>query len=306
MKLQALSNPVPPSILPDHIVFSAILKMMDRVFGGSAFGYTLLAVCLLLLQSLYLNFITVRHKLTPRNTYLPAFTYLLLTSIYPPFNYLSEPLLINFFTLGAMDMMLGFNQTSQPRKKIFNAGFILCIPALIQFPALGFVLLFILALVFLRSFNLGEWIVGGLGYFTPVYFFAGILFLADRFEVLRMLPQFGFSFPEQFNYKVYRTGVLSGLVLLLLTGSYAVRQLMPRATIFIRRGWLLVYCYLFVSLGVTVIAVSAVNAEWLIMMPALSLIISQSFYLEKSKRFSNFTFYFSLLLLIFSQLALNK
>lgn len=230
MKLQALSAPAVPVALPDHVVFTAILNGLNKVLGGSAFGYTMLAIVLLLLQALYLNLITIKHKLAAKSTYLPAFTYLLLTSIYPPFNYFSEPLLINFFTLAAVDIMLSFSQTNQPRKQIFNAGFILCLPAIIQFPALGFVLLFILALIFLRSFNIGEWTVGGLGYLTPIYFFAAILFLIDHFPVITKIPQIGFAFPKQFNYPVYRTGVLSGLVILLIAGSYTLQQFMPCAT----------------------------------------------------------------------------
>jgi len=42
---------------------------------------------------------------------------------------------------------------------------------------------------------------------------------------------------------------------------------------------------------------------WVLIIPALTLIISHALYMEKNKRFSNFAFYFSLLLLVFCQLA---
>ncbi|RYG37242.1 MAG: hypothetical protein EOO01_30320, partial [Chitinophagaceae bacterium] len=200
MKLQALSSGVAPVPLPDHIIFGQLLAVLNHIFHGSAFGYTLFAVVLLHIQAIYLNYITVKHKLFHRNTYLPAFSYLVLTSIYPPFNYFSEPLLINFFTIAALDLMLTLSQTSQPRKQIFNAGFLLCIPAMIQFPAVGFILLLFLALLFLRTFNLGEWTVGGLGYLTPIYFFVAFLFLFDQLPAIYRLPHFGFAFPKELNY----------------------------------------------------------------------------------------------------------
>lgn len=303
MKLQALLHPIAPVALEHHVVFATVLHCLDYIFYGSAFAYTLFAVCIIISQALFLNYITVRHKMFPRNSYLPAFSYLLLTSLTPSFNYFSEPLLINWLTLIAVNIMLTFSQTSQPRKQIFNAGFAICIPALLQFPALGFILLFILALIFLRSFNAGEWVVGIMGYLTPIYFFVCILFLFDHLPVLTQAFQLGFSLPGKFARPAYMVGAIGGLVLLVVEGTISIQQQIAKMTIYIRRSWGLMFTYLLISFAVAFIAVSSVNAEWMIIMPALSLIISQSFCFEKSKRFSTFTFYFSLLLLIFCLLA---
>ena len=306
MKLQALLHPVMPVAMPDHILFSRLVRLLNLGFRNSAFAFTLLAVALLIVQALYINYITVRHKMFAKNSYLPAFTYLLLTSVNPAFNYFSEPLLINFFTLIAVNIMLTFSQTTQPRKQIFNAGFAICVPVLLQFPAVGFLLLFLLALVFLRTFNAGEWVVGIMGYLTPLYFFVGILFLTDSLSVFPEVFQIGFSVPRRLANPLYMTGTIIGLGILLAIGSISIQQQITKMTIYIRRAWGLAYTYLVVSFGIAFITVSSVNAEWLVIAPALSLIISQSFCLEKSKRFSSFTFYFSLLLLIFCQLTLNK
>ena len=306
MKLQALLHPVAPEALSGHIVFASVLQVLNYLLQGNGFAYTVLTVVMLFFQALFINYITVRHKLFTKTSYLPAFTYLLLTSINPAFNYFSEPLLINWLVLIAVNIMLTFSQTSQPRKQIFNAGFLICLPALFQFPAVGFLLLSILALIFLRSFNAGEWVVSILGYFTPFYFFIGILFLADQLAVLQHVFRFGFSVPRYLSHPVYMTGTITGLALLFIIGSFSIQQQMNKMTIYIRRSWGFIFTYLFVSTGVTFIAVSSVNAEWLIMIPALSLVITQAFSFEKTKRFSNFTFYFSLLLLIFCQLAVNK
>ncbi len=306
MKLQALLHPVAPVALPDHVIFAFLLRIINYVFAGSAFAYTLLAVLFLIAQALFVNFITVRHKLFFRNTYLPAFTYLLITSVNPAFNYFSEPLIINWLTLISVNIILSFSQTTQPRKQIFNAGFAVCLPLLLQFPAIGFLLLFLLSLLFLRTFNVGELVVGLMGYITPLYFFACILFLSDQLSILEKIFHIGFSLPARLNHPVYMFTAIAGLAILLLIGTISIQQQIARMTIYIRRAWGLLYTYLIISFGVAFITVSSVNAEWLIMMPALSPIISQAFSIEKSKRFSSFTFYFSLLLLIFCQLALNK
>jgi hypothetical protein len=305
MKLQALLHSVAPQAMPDHVLFAALLGVLNYAFQ-SAFAYTLLTVVVLISQALFINHITVKHKLFARNTYLPAFAYLLITSLNPAFNYFSEPLIINWLVLISLNIMMSLSQTSQPRKQIFNAGFAVCLPALFQFPAVGFILLFFLSLVFLRSFNIGEWTVGLMGYLTPIYFFAGILFLADKLHVFRHIVQIGFAFPKHLYHPVYMVGTVAGLSILLLIGSVGLQQQLNSLTIYIRRAWGLVYTYLFISVVVTFVAVSMVNAEWLIIMPALSILIAHAFSFEKNKWFSNFTFYFSLLLLIFCQLALNK
>ncbi len=306
MKLQALSNPVFPVALPDHIFYENLLHFLGGIFGDSAFAFTLFAILNLFGQAMFLNHITVRHRLFRQNNYFPAYSYILITSIAPAFNHFSEPLLINWLLLVSLNILLSLNQTTHPRKQIFNAGFFICLPMLIQFPSIGFFLLFLGALLLLRSFNAGEWVVGLLGYITPIYFFLGILFLIDKFHMLPEIPELGFSLPAQFDNKVYRTGTIIGLAILLFTGIASIQNLLPRVTIYVRRSWLLIFIYLVVALAVTFIAVSAINAEWLLIIPPLALIIANSFVLEKSKRFSNFTFYFSLILLIFCQLALNK
>jgi hypothetical protein len=179
-------------------------------------------------------------------------------------------------------------------------------PALFQFPALGFFVLFMFALIFLRPFNIGEWVVGLMGYLTPIYFFIVILFLVDKLPVLLKIARLRLSIPKHMENPVYMAGAITGLAILAIAGSFALQQYMSRLTIYIRRSWGLIYIYLVVAAGLAFIAVSSVNAEWSLILPPLSFIIAHSFYLEKTKRFSNFAFYFSMVLLVFCQFSLYK
>lgn len=306
MKLQALSQPQLPPVPQDHVVFGQIAALVSRQLNGNAFAITLVSVLMLLAQSLYLNHITVKHKLFARSSYFPAFAYLVLTSLHPSYSYFSEPLLLNWVILWAVNMMMTLSQTSQPRKQIFNAGFIICVPLLFQVSYLGLLALFLLALMFLRSFNLGEWTVGILGYLTPVYFFTGILFLMDQLNVLKNILQIGTFSGIHIDHPLYFSGLVGGLSLLLAIGSAGVQQQMTRMTIYIRRSWGLVYTYLAIGFGIALFSAFRGRSEWLILMPPLALVIAQAFCFEKTKRFSNFTFYFFLIVLTFCQLALNK
>lgn len=299
MKQQALLHPVMPIALPNHLIFESILKLLPL----SAMGYTMIAVIMVFLQAIYLNYIAERHKLFGKPGSFVALMYITLTSLYPAFNYFSEPLLINWFVILAIDIMLSFPKTLQPNKKLFNAGFAISIPAILQAPALGFICLLIFGYLLLRSYRSKELVVAVLGYLTPFYFLAVILYLIDHLSFFTHLPELGFDMHLLSASRIYLAGTLMGVLMLLIAGSYAFQLSSPRMTIYVRRSWFLIYIYLIIAIAVTLLAVSALRAEWLLVLPALSLIVAQVFYMENNRRLSNFIFYFSLALLIFSQIT---
>lgn len=305
VKFNVLLHPVTPVFIPGHFIYNYIIKGLYLVFRRGAFAYTMLGIIILFIQALYLKSISIRHKLFPRYTYIPAFVYLLITSIYPPFNTFSETLLLNWLLLGAMDIMFGFTQTTQPRKLIFNASFLLSMAALFQFTLLAFFFLLLVGMVMFRSFNLGEWSVALMGYATPLYFLACVLFLADKFYLFSEWPHIGFSLSSQVVSPFYLIVTLVALFILLASGVYAMQQNVAMSNIYIRRDWIALSFYLIISILVAILTDQEIKTAWLITIPALSIVISHALLLEKNKRFSNFIFYFSLVFLIFCLMA-NK
>ncbi|MCF8450846.1 MAG: hypothetical protein K9G49_13320 [Taibaiella sp.] len=299
IKIQALLHPQVPEQVAGHFLYNYVLRGMYFAFRHSAFAYTFFAILLLFLQSLYIKNIATKHKLFPRYTYIPSFVYLLLTSIYLPFNYFGETMLINWLLLGAVDVMFSFTQTTQPRKLIYNAGFLLCMAALFQFSLLTFFLLLLVGMVLFRPFNLGEWSVALMGYVTPIYFLISVLFLADRFYLLGQWPHIGFSLSGDIASPFHLIVTIAGILIMLGSGVYAMQQNVAMSNIYVRRDWTAISFYLIISLLVALLTDNTVKSAWLIVMPALSIIISHALLLEKNKRFSNFIFYFSLLFLVF-------
>jgi len=305
VKFQVVLHPVVPVPVSGHFVYNFIIRGMYFVFRNGAFAYSMIAIVLLFLQSLYLKSIASRHKLFPRATYIPAFVYLLVTSIYPPFNTFNETLLINWLLLGAVDIMFGLTQTSQPRKLIFNAGFLLSMAAMFQFTMLAYFFLLLVGMVMFRSFNVGEWSVALMGYATPPYFLACILFLADRFHLFAQWPHIGFNLSSNVTSIFYLILTLAGIFILLASGVYAMQQNVAMSNIYIRRDWIAISFYLIISVFVAILTDQDIKTAWLITMPALSIVISHALLLEKNQRFSNFIFYFSIVFLVFCLLA-NK
>ena len=299
VKMQVLLSPGTPLPVPRHFMYNYILRALQFVFRGNAFGFTLFAIVLLFVQAIYLKSIAIRHKLFPRNTYMPAFVYLLLTSIYPQFNYFSETIVLNWLLLAAIDVMFSFSQTSQPRKLIFNAAFLLCVAATFQFTLLSYFLLLLVGMVMFRPFNLGEWSVALMGYITPLYFLVSILFLADKLYLFTLWPHLGFSVVSHVKAPFHLVVTMAGLVILLGTGVFAMQQNVAMSNIYIRRDWIVITFYLIISVMVAFATDRKVASAWLIAIPALSIIVTHAVALEKNKRFSNFIFYFSLVFLVF-------
>lgn len=305
--MQALSLPVAPVVLPEHFMFSLVVNILDLVLAGNAFAYTMLAVIMLFGQALYLNNIAVRRRMFAKPMYNVAFMYIILTSLSPWFSCFNEVIVVNWLLLAALDILLSIHQTAQPRRSIFNAGFWLALAALMYFPAIIYLLLLLLALALLRSFNAGEWIVGLLGFFTPLYFAAGILFLIDKFELMLIWPEWHFWFPQNtITNPVYTFGTVAGIVILLFSGAFVLQSQTGKISVFARRNWSLITIFIILSGAVALTTDRAVKNAWLTAMPALSLVMAHPLYMEKNKRFSNFIFYFSLIFVIFCQLALNK
>jgi hypothetical protein len=298
VKFQVLLHPVLPGAVDGHFVFKYIITALNVVFRDGAFAYTMLAIVILFMQSLYLKSISVRHKLFPRYTYVPAFIFLLLTSVYAPFNSFNETLLVNWFLMGAVDIMFGFTQTTQPRKLIFNASFLLSMAAIFQFTLLAYFFLLLVGMVMFRSFNFGEWSVALMGYATPPYFLACILFLVDRLGLYAEWPHIGISITSNVVSVSYLVISIVGIFLLLVAGIFAMQKNVAMGNIYVRRDWIAISFYLIISVVVAIFTDSAIKSAWLIAMPALSIIISHALLLEKNKRFSNFIFYFAVFYLI--------
>lgn len=303
LNMQVLLHPAMPIVAEGHFVFAYIVGLLSNVLGNSAFLFTLVAIFMQFAQALVLNTITNRHRLFSRGTYLPAFVYLLLTSISPFFGHFSEPMIIIWFLLAAFNAILTFHQTTQPRRQIYNAGFWLGLMPLVHFPSIGFFLFLIIALLILRPFNAGEWIVALLGYVTPIYFMAGILFLADALPLIKELPVLGFSLPRNIDNPAYLISSVTGSVLLLVAGLLVLQKQIPRTTIFVRRSWIVVALSVLIAAIVALFTEYDLKTGWLLVMPALSLLMANAFIMEKNKRFSNFIFYFSLLFVIICQVT---
>lgn len=298
-----LLHPVAPVARPDEQVYGWVLHLFNSVLRGNAMAWTVVSFLLLFAQALYLNRVALHHKLFSKPTYVPAYLLLVYAAFSPAFAPFSPVLVVNFIGIGALDAMLQFGHPSQPRRQIFNAAFLVATAALVQFSAVFYLLLLVMALLLLRPFHPGEWVTALLGLVTPIYFFAGLLFLTDRLPLLRQWPALGLNLPRHVAHPVPLLGAIGGVTVLMLAGLYTLQEQMRRTTIFVRRAWGAVVSGMIAALLVAVFAASAPAAAWWAMAPGFALVAAPTFAVEKPRRVATFIFWFSVALVLLCQMA---
>lgn len=303
IKFPAFVQPMQPLPIANHFLYNAILQWLTSLIGKNIFWFSIIALFTQVLQALYIVNITLRHRIFPKITYVPAWAYILLSSAFPPFNTFGETQIINWILLGALDIMLGFSQTMQPRKLIFNGALVLCCAALFQFTFVIFFLLLLVAMAMLRPFNIGEWAVAFMGFVTPVYFFCCLLFLANNFDITHHWVHLGFSADAIKSYQHFFGLKISGLILFFLAGLYGLQMNLTSLNIYFRRNWIVIVFYLGVALLAGLATDGSIVTVWLVIVPPLSIITSYAFLNEKNKFFNNTMFYLSLVLAFFFMLT---
>lgn len=306
LKLQALRHPVMPVAAEGQVIYAWILQGLRAVFGAGATTFTILAMLMTFAQAIYLRGVSIRHRLFSRPSYLPAFAYLVLSSLHPAMGTFSAPLLGNWLLIGAVDTILGFTSREEERRRIFNAGFLLGLACVLCFPDIVYAVFLVLTLILLRPFRPGEWVVAALGYLTPFYFAAGLLFLTDKLPLARLWPRAGLSLPHFVRGNPYPIILLAGIAALLGAGIYVLVGSLHRLPVATRRGWGAIICALIAAIAAGMIAPVALRGAWAGVLPALSLLIIPPLAVEKRSRFATFAFYFLILLVICCQLTVQR
>jgi hypothetical protein len=292
------------SSLPDtkqqNIGFRLVYWLLHDGFHFGKAGMIVLSVLMVFGQAVYTNNIAVRHRLFARPSYFTAFSFLLVTAFHPSMVQFSPALLANWTLLIAFDLMLGFNSAAQPRKMMFNAGFSLALGSLFFGPVISFILLFLIALLLLRSFNMQEWVVSLMGYLTPLYFAVSLLFLFDGLEHFYSLSSILPKLPDMsVNTRWYYTKPAL-ITFLLASGAFALEKQLHKTTINVRRAWLVIFFYGMLAFLLTAVLAMSPSA-WIFCCAPAGLLLAYGYQHEKPVFLSNFTFYLSLLVLLASQ-----
>jgi hypothetical protein len=263
LKLEWFIDPhIPVVHKTDGFLFREILDKLEGAGAQFPLIYPAITYLLLFTQAITFNKLINDQKMMQRANYLPAMSYLLITSMFSEWNILTAPLVINTLLIWVWARMSTLYSNVNPKTTLFNIGMMIGISTFFYFPSLAFVLLIVFALIVSRPFILAEWVVSILGIVTPYYFLFSYLFLTDKLKGYK-LPQFEVSYPK-FHQNYWELGGICLVIFAFLIGGYFVQANFRKQLVQVRKRWSLLLLYLIVAVFVPFINATHTFEYWIL------------------------------------------
>lgn len=144
---------------------------------------SILAILLLTLQAVLLNYLFNSYRMNKDNTFIPAVAYLLVSSASVEFASLSPVLMANTFLLIAWIELFDAHRKIELSNTIFNIGFFIGIAGLFYFSMLYYFLVAIIGLSILRTFSWRETLVLLIGVIVPFFLVGVYYFWIDKLNI---------------------------------------------------------------------------------------------------------------------------
>lgn len=200
-------------------------------------GLIILFHLIVVVQAIRLNILLSRFKMFQQVSYLPAFTFVVLTALFPFWDAISSGLIANAFIIWILVKLNRLYDQTQPKTLEFNIGMIVGVSILLYEPIAILIPVVVFALAIIRSFRLTEWLVLMMGIFLPFYFIFTYVFLTDSAQAFTaFLPKLDWGNPLA-KMDVKSTIALSFIGVQLLIGFYFWQEQQNRFIIQVRKYW---------------------------------------------------------------------
>ena len=265
----------------DGFLFNDILIFIKPTFDSWPISYSILSYLLIYTQAISFNHYMNSRKLMQRNNYLPAMSYLLITSLFIDWNVLSAPLVINTLLIWIWAKLTNLYKSTNVKSTLFNVGLAIGICSFFYFPSLAFIIMVIFALLFTRAPRVAEWLMPVIGVFTTMYFLFSYLFLTDKLYRFS-LPGFTIAYPP-FTEKNIVYAIMGIVVLLTIVGMYYVKVTTIKQVVQVRKGWTLLLFYLIVAILIPFINTTPNFEYWIIAAVPVSAFVASAFFYPRMK-----------------------
>ncbi len=207
----------PHSIVEINNNVNPFYTVIYNFFKGKNILNVIIALLLLFIEAIILNFTVSNNKLTKKNTFACAFIYFLLMSFSPDLLTLHPVLIANFFLILALNMVFKIYGKRDAFAEVFNASFLISIASFFYFPAIFFILLIWLSFLVYRLQTWHEFVISILGLILPYIFLASYYFWIDKLGFFVDMYLSFFYNPESivFNYNTFES-VSIGFITILL------------------------------------------------------------------------------------------
>lgn len=166
-------------------LFSRITyRLLTMLAGDHNFVFHIISTLLVFFQALYFNYLVNYYRIMSKSSYLPAFSFLLVSSMFVEFTLLSAALVANTFLLFALAKVFAWYKKDKVTGAVFDTTFLVSVASLFFFPYLVFFLFVLVSLAMLRPFSLRDYLIAIVGLLLP-YYFLGVYFFWHN-----QLPEF--------------------------------------------------------------------------------------------------------------------
>ena len=240
------STVIPVATKADAFLYQKIVEVLTSV-STQPFFFAVVTYLLIFSQAIHLNKVINDQRMMQKTTYLPAASYLLVTSLLPEWNFFSAPLLVNTIVLFMFDSLFKIHDKYVVKGSVFNIGLCIGISSFIFFPSILLFLWLIFGLLVMRPVRFNEWLICLIGVTAPYYFFAAYLLIKNEWSWDKLVQPININVPSpEQTFWLAASGLL--LMIPFLVGGYYVQENLRRLLIQVRKSWSLMLIYLLFAL----------------------------------------------------------
>lgn len=293
----------PPLVIANESDGLIAYLLVQYIKPLPAIALVLLFQTLILSQAIRLNVLMSKLKMFNQVSYLPGFTYIILTALFPYWDVISAGLVANSLVIWILVKLLRLYDQSQPKSLEFNIGLILGGSILLYEPIAILIPVVLFALTIIRPFKLTEWLVMLMGVMLPFYFIFTFVFLTTEVQDFRhFLPRLDWKNPlvrPQLN--VIISLVTIGVQLFL--GIYYWQEQQSRFIIQVRKYWSVLLLVLLLTLFQPIIfSAQALYASAIVLTP-MACFISFAYSAPKRLFIPNVIFWGSVAVIVYNHIG---
>lgn len=276
-----LSHVSAPQADTDGFLYNWIIQFLTPAFKAWPALVPVIVYILLFTQALSFNFLVNKRRLMAKPNYLPAMSYLLITSFFPVWNELAAPLIVNSILIWIWARLTNLNPAQGVKSTLFNVGFVVGICSLLYFPSIAFFAIVVLGLVIARPPRITEWVMVLFGLLTVWYFVFAILFLTDNLYSFKFPGVIFEGWRLDWNPLQFTGIVIIGVAFLL--GGYFVQSQSSKQVIQVRKRWTFLFINVLLLLIVPFLKYHEGLPDWVMVILPLSAFVAAGFYYINSK-----------------------
>ena len=258
---------------------------------------------IILSQSIRLNILLSNFKMFQQISYVPAFTYIILTAMFPYWDVISAGLIANSLVIWILVKLLRLYEQSQPKTLEFNIGLIVGISIILHEPIAILIAVVLFALLIIRPFKLAEWLVLIMGVLLPFYFIFTYVFLTGNINDFRQfLPKLDWKNPlVQPSFNIILALIVMGVQL--LAGFFYWNEQQKRFIIQVRKYWGVLFLLLILTFFQPILfSVQGLYASAIVIAPLASF-ISFAFATPKRLLIPNLLFWAGAAVIVYNHLG---